>query len=56
MEMYTERDWERLVGWGRCPEHQLIKSAVDGAEPVSIVQEVSEQTTRESTDVISEKS
>ena len=55
MELYTERDWQRFVGWGMCPEHLKIKSSVDGAEPGSIVQEVSEQTTRESTDVISEK-
>jgi len=56
MELYTERDWQRIVGWGMCPEHLKTKSSVDGAEPGSIVQKLSEQTTRESTDVISEKS
>ena len=48
MEMYTERDWQRLVGWGMCPEKQLIKSSVDGDDSGSIVQEVREQTTRQS--------
>ena len=55
MEQFTERDWQRLVGWGMCPEELKVKSAVDGAEPGSIVQRLSERTTRESTDVISEK-
>lgn len=22
---YTERDWQRLVGWGWCPKERLIK-------------------------------
>jgi len=55
MERYTERDWQRLVGWGMCPPALLIESPADGAELASIVQQVDEQTTRESTDVISEK-
>jgi len=55
MELYTERDWQRLVGWGMCPKEQLIESAVDGDELGSIAQRVDEQTARESTDVISEK-
>jgi hypothetical protein len=55
MEQYTERDWQRLVGWGMCPEKYCVKSSPDGADLVSTGQEVSEQTTRESTDVISEK-
>lgn len=54
MEKYTERDWQRLVGWGMCPKELLIESPVDGAEPGSIAQRVDEPTARESTDVISE--
>ena len=55
MERYTERDWQRLVGWGMCPKELLAESPADGAEPGSIAQRVNEWTTRESTDVISEK-
>ena len=57
MERYTERDWQRLVGWGMCPKELLLaESPADGAELGSIAQRVDEWTARESTDVISEKS
>ena len=56
MEKYTQREWDRLVGIGSVPpEYSLAESLPDGADQVSTGQLLSEQTTRKSTDVISEK-
>jgi hypothetical protein len=54
MEKYTQREWDRLVGIGSVPL-EYSQSPSDGADLVSTGQLLSEQTTRESTDVISEK-
>jgi len=54
MEKYTQREWDRLVGIGSVPL-EYSQSPSDGADLVSTGQPLSEQTTRESTDVISEK-